>query len=128
MDQARILDLHNTAKSFANDVTNRIREWNDYLRARVQEGRRMVIWGAGSKGVGFLTSMQMNHEITYAVDVNPHKHGTYLAGTGQEIVSPEFLRTYQPDTIFVMNPVYRNEIRASLAEMEIVAELVPLGA
>ena len=128
MDQARILDLHKTARSFANDVTNRIREWNDYLRARVQEGRRMVIWGAGSKGVGFLTSMQMNHEITYAVDVNPHKHGTYLAGTGQEIVSPEFLRKYQPDTIFVMNPVYCNEIRASLAEMEIVAELVPLGA
>jgi len=128
MDNARILDLHTTVKRFADDVTHRIREWNAYLSARVQEGRRMVIWGAGSKGVGFLTSMQRSHEIMYAVDVNPHKHGTFLAGTGQEIVSPEFLRTYRPDIVFVMNPVYCDEIRASLAGMGIAAELVPLGA
>jgi SAM-dependent methyltransferase len=128
MDHARIYDLHQTVKRFVHDVTNRIREWNTFLSARAQKGQRMVIWGAGSKGVGFLTSMEMSHEITYAVDVNPHKHGTYLAGTGQEIVPPEFLRTYRPDVVIVMNPVYCDEIRASLAEMRIVAELVPLGA
>ncbi len=126
-DRGRVLDLHDTVRRFATDVTRQTGEWNDYMRAQVKEGRRMVIWGAGSKGVGFLTSMQMRQEIRYAVDVNPHKHGTFLAGTGQEIVPPEFLRTYRPDIVFIMNPIYRNEIDATLRELGVVAELIPLG-
>jgi hypothetical protein len=50
-----------------------------------------------------------------------------MAGTGQEIVPPEFLRTYRPDVVFIMNPIYRSEIDAALRELGVVAELVPLG-
>jgi hypothetical protein len=59
--------------------------------------------------------------------VNPHKYGTFLAGTGQHIVAPEFLTTYKPDIVFIMNPIYRAEIDATLKSLGVVAELIPLG-
>ncbi len=126
-EQHRVDEMRETVRRFSGDVTRRIGEWNGFMKACVAQGRRMVIWGAGSKGVGFLTSMELRDHIRYAVDVNPHKHGTFLAGTGQEIVAPEFLRTCRPDVVFVMNPVYCDEIRASLEGMGVAAELVPLG-
>ena len=34
--------------------------------------------------------------IEYAVDINPYKHGMFMAGTGQEIVAPELPRGVRP--------------------------------
>ena len=60
------------------------------------------------------------------VDVNPVKHGMYVAGTGHQIVGPEFLRDHKPDVILVMNPIYCEEIREMVHGMGIEAELVPI--
>ena len=92
----------------------------------VAEGKRVVIWGAGSKGVAFLTTLGGAVGIEVAVDINPHKQGMYLAGTGQQIVAPEYLRTYQPDLILLMNPIYAAEVRAQLDELEVGAQLLPV--
>jgi hypothetical protein len=47
-----------------------------------------------------------------------------MAGTGHEVVGPEFLQTYRPDTAIVMNPVYLDEIAAQLSSMGVSCELV----
>jgi hypothetical protein len=49
-----------------------------------------------------------------------------MAGTGQEIVSPEFLRTYQPDAVVVMNPIYMREIGAALSALGVAADLLSI--
>jgi hypothetical protein len=49
-----------------------------------------------------------------------------MAGTGQEIVAPEFLKRYRPDVVIVMNPVYCNEIQQDLDRMGVTAELMPV--
>ena len=126
-DVEGVLAVNAAAEKFGREVAARNTGWGAFVRARHEQGQRMVIWGAGSKGVGFLTSLKVQDEVRYAVDVNPHKHGTFMAGTGQEIVPPEFLRTYRPDVVFIMNPIYRNEIDAALRELGVVAELVPIG-
>jgi hypothetical protein len=46
-----------------------------------------------------------------------------MAGTGQEIVAPEFLRTYQPDAVIIMNPVYRDEISRDLSAMGLLPDI-----
>jgi len=86
-------------------------------------GRRTVIWGAQSKGVAFLTTLEMASEIEYAVDINPFKHDTYMAGTGQRVVAPEFLREYQPELVVAMNPIYLDEIQKDLDRLGVRAEL-----
>ncbi len=76
-------------------------------------GQAVVIWGAGSKGVTILNMLKVAaglDPVEYVVDINPRKQGKYVAGTGQMIVAPEFLREHRPGTVLVMNPVYTNEI------------------
>ena len=97
-------------------------------RARLGElragGGRAVIWGAGSKGVSFLTNLGLRDEIEYAVDINPYKTGRYMAGSGHRIVAPEFLVDYRPDLVVAMNPIYLNEIRATLDRLGLQPELI----
>jgi len=111
---------------FSQSYQQRLDAWRNELQKIIHGGRRAVIWGAGSKGVAFLTKLNIQKEIEYAVDINPYKRGTYMAGTGQEIVGPEFLRTYKPDVVIVMNRIYRSEIQRDLQKLGIAAELVAL--
>ena len=52
--------------------------------------------------------------------------GTYLAGGGQEIVTPDRLTDYRPDDVIVMNPIYLDEIGADLRSMGLDPEIVPM--
>ncbi len=82
------------------------------------------LWRSGSKSVAFLTTLNIHNEIRYVIDINPYKHGTYVAGTGQKIVAPDFLKEYKPDTVIVMNPIYHEEIRQDLNSMGLTPELI----
>ena len=96
--------------SFVANYKSKVKSWKRKLEQMEGSEQRVVVWGAGSKGVTFLNTFK-NSPIEYAVDINPNKQGTYVAGTGQQVVSPDFLREYQPDVIIVMNPIYGREIR-----------------
>lgn len=109
---------------FPAAVQRKMDYWKDVLDQVRERQRRAVLWGSGSKGVAFLTTLGITEEITYTVDINPHKRGTYMAGTGQAIVGPDFLRDYQPDLVIIMNPIYRQEIRHDLAKMGVLPEIL----
>jgi hypothetical protein len=82
-----------------------------------------VLWGGGSKAVAFLTTIKLQAGLDYVVDINPYKHGTFLPGVGQEVVSPEFLQGYRPDVVIVMNSIYLDEIGRDLEGLGLVPEL-----
>ena len=101
--------------------------WTRRLGELAARGGRAVIWGAGSKGVSYLTNLRQwgaGDTIGYAVDINPYKTGKFMAGTGQEIVAPEFLVDYQPELVIAMNPIYLGEIRATLDGLGLSPELI----
>lgn len=103
---------------FAGRLPVRLDGWRRRLERYRREGRRVVLWGGGSKGVAFLTTLGAGEDLVqYAVDINPYKEGTYMAGTGQRIVRPEFLREFRPDVVVVMNSIYCQEIRGDLEKM-----------
>ena len=91
--------------------------WRQWLDGQRRAGRKTVLWGGGSKAVAFLTTLDVREGIEYAVDINPRRSGTFLAGTGQQIVAPEFLAQYRPDVVIVMSPIYLPEITAQLDKM-----------
>ena len=82
-----------------------------------------MIWGAGTKGVTFLNAVGESG-IEYAVDLNPRKHLSFIPGTGQQVVSPSFLREYRPDVVLVMNPIYRDEIEDQALGVGIAPEVL----
>ena len=119
-------ELKHDVETFTENIRVTLEKWQKRLTEIRQAGRRAVIWGGGSKGVAFLTKLGVKDEIPYAVDINPYKFGTFMAGTGQEIVGPEFLKTYKPDLIVVMNPIYCSEIKADLDKIGVSAQLLSI--
>jgi hypothetical protein len=114
------------AAQFASGVERARERWGSLLRAARGRGEAAVIWGAGSKGVGFLSTLGLSDEIACAVDVNPAKHGMFMPGTGHEIVAPERLVEIRPSIVVVMNPAYREEIGNNLAQLGVEAEVLAL--
>ncbi len=120
-------EMRSLLQRFTTEYPKRLKVWNGMLQEIVDSRKKSVIWGAGSKGVSFLTKLNVTFEtMPFAIDVNPYKHGTFMAGTGQQIVAPEFLREYQPDTIIIMNPIYKDEIRETLDTLGVRSELVTM--
>jgi SAM-dependent methyltransferase len=116
--------LARDVKRFTETFASRLEGWKRELRVLKARGRRAVIWGSGSKAVAYLTTMGIDREIEYVVDINPYKHGMYLAGTGHQIVPPKFLQEYRPDVVIVMNPIYCDEIRRDLEQIGVTAEII----
>jgi len=105
--------------SFTEAVAVDRARWRDWLNRLRRAGQKTVLWGGGSKGVSFLTTLDIREGIDYAVDINSRRSGTFIAGTGQQIVAPEFLAQYQPDVVIVMSPIYLPEITAQLESMDV---------
>jgi hypothetical protein len=117
-------EVADAVRSFRRSFAETKRTWTARLDAARADGKKVVIWGAGSKGVSFLTTLGIEEQISYAVDINPLKAGKFMAGTGQHVVGPEFLRDYRPDLVIAMNPIYLGEIGAQLSSMGLSPELV----
>lgn len=122
-------DLARTARDVAayrSGIQQRFRTLRADLERIKSRGQRAVVWGSGSKAVSYIGTLGITDEIEYVVDINPHKRGKFLAGTGHEIVTPDFLQEYRPDVAIVMNPIYCDEIRANLDELGVSAELIAI--
>ena len=124
--QDKIVQMKHIVTDFIKTYHDKIESWNKKVHDYRVNKQRVVIWGAGSKGVSFLTTLHINNEIPFGVDINPFKDGTYMVGTGQTIVQPGYLKAYNPDIVIIMNPIYVNEIKNQLAEMNLSPELVAL--
>jgi hypothetical protein len=111
-------------RTYAEGFSRILSDWRQRLKELRAGGGRAVIWGSGSKGVSFLTNLGLPGAVECAVDINPYKHGKFMAGTGHRIVGPEALPGLQPDLIVAMNPIYLGEIQADLDRVGVMAELV----
>lgn len=111
---------------FASELPPRLDAWRTQLRDVRAGGGRSVVWGGGSKGVTYVNTLQVGDAVTAMVDINPFMQGKFIAGAGLEIVGPERLTEIRPDYVFLMNPIYVDEVQADLDRLNIDAKLVPV--
>ena len=111
---------------FERQVGERLQSLAEMIARHRAGGRRLAIWGSGSKCVSLISSLRLGPELVAVVDINPHKHGKFLAGSGLEIVSPDALRSLRPEVVLVMNSIYSDEIRHDLAARSLHPELIAL--
>ena len=100
--------------------------WEDALGRFARQGKRVALWGAGAKGAMFLNAFHDLNSLEYIVDVNPHKCGLYIPGTGQRVVSPDILKEYRPDVLVIANPNYRDEIGQQVRTLGISPDLLSI--
>lgn len=111
-------------REFADKYLSTVKKWRNDIKGLRKDGKRVVIWGVGSKGVTFLNTLEKESHIEYGVDLSIYKQGKYVAGTGQKIVPPDFLKKYNPDVAIVMNPIYIEEIKNLMNEMQLSSKVV----
>jgi SAM-dependent methyltransferase len=111
---------------FSKNIPLRFERWRRLLSENRLAGKRAALWGAGSKAVAFLTTLDIHDEIACAVDINPRKRGAYMAGAGHPIVAPGDLLSIRPDLILAMNPIYLPEIQHDLDRLALPAQLIPV--
>ncbi|HPF36669.1 MAG TPA: class I SAM-dependent methyltransferase [Candidatus Krumholzibacteria bacterium] len=114
------------ADDFSVRCRNHVLSWRDRLDDLKRRDATTVIWGSGSKGVSFLTTLDVGEEVAGAVDINPHRQGHVMPGTGHRILAPEDLMELNPDAVVVMNSIYAPEIGAQLRELGLTPELLTL--
>ncbi len=112
--------------NFAEEYRSRRVRWDEALGLFANQGKRVTLWGAGAKGATFLNTLPGANSLEYVVDVNPHKWGLHIPGTGQKVVSPEFLKKYRPDVLLIVNPNYREEISHQVSALGIAPDLLSI--
>jgi SAM-dependent methyltransferase len=123
-DRQPRLALPATLSKFAARHSAQLETWRNKLAGWRFAGRSAVVWGTGGKGVSFLNSVGRESGIRYAVDSNPTRHGRYIPGSAQQIVSPAFLKEYRPDAVILSNRAYDKEIRHQIANIGINPEIL----
>ena len=110
------------ARAFAGSSRSKVGEAGELLEQR--PAGSVALWGAGSKGVTFLNLVPAAADIASVVDLNPHKHGRYVAGVGQPVLPPEDLSRNRVETVLITNPLYREEVETRLADAGSEAEVL----
>jgi SAM-dependent methyltransferase len=92
-------------------------------------GRTAVLWGAGSKGVTFanVTANEVS-ALAGIVDINPRKHGKYVAGCGLPVIAPEQLVSLKPEIVLLLNDIYHEEVKDFLTSHGLKAEICHVHA
>lgn len=96
------------------DFQERINAHRDELRALLrkvkQDGSRIHVYGASTKGNTILQWCGIDNSIIdYAADRNPEKHGARTLGTDIPIISEEESRAMNPDYYLVLPWHFRRE-------------------
>jgi SAM-dependent methyltransferase len=121
-----VTDLKELTGNFATNVKRRLDQWRTDLKAMKEAGKKVVIWGGGSKSVGFLVNLNGVNAIDHVVDINPHMQGNYIPGIGIRYLGPDDLIHHNPDMVIIMNSVYMDEISEMLNSKGLYPELIGL--
>lgn len=99
------------------------------IRAQLDElavsGKIVAIWGGTGKAAAFIHQFGTDAErFPLVVDSDPDKVGTFVPGTGQEILSRDVLKNQPADVIIIPTQWRAKDILAEMAREGIAAEQV----
>lgn len=107
-------------------LTGKVSSWSGRLQRFADQKQAVIVWGSGSKAAAFFNQTGAGDLVSAVVDINPHRHGTYVPGAGVKVVPPGWLQQNPPDIVIIMNPIYRDEISAQLAAMGLTPQILEL--
>jgi len=107
------LDIDKPYRAFRDRVNAHKKELNTLLRNLKEEGKKIHVYGASTKGNTILQWCGINHTIIdYAADRSPEKHGARTLGTDIPIISEEESRAMNPDYYLVLPWHFKKEFLA----------------
>jgi len=119
---ADLVDLESDINNFSAFFSRMMAHHSGKITEIRSQQKRVIAWGAGARAVTFFNLFDLKQEVPYVVDVNYRRQGKFLPGSGQRIVEPEFIKTYQPELLIITNPTYEIEIRDQVRELGLQPE------
>jgi SAM-dependent methyltransferase len=114
------------AAAYGKAVQGSLDAWRANIRRLAAEGR-LALWGAGAKGCTLANLADPDCTlIDCVVDINPAKQGHFVPGTGHPIVDYTQIGARGVANVILMNPNYRDENLALLAQAGIKANLIEI--
>lgn len=117
-------EIGEMARAFGRTAATTISQWRSRIEEVALDGGSVGVWGGGSKAAAFLAAVPA--EDVTVVDINPHKQGKWLPGSGALVEDPSVLAERTPQLVIPMNPIYVDEIRHDLHEMGLDPEIEAL--
>ncbi len=119
---AEVAEFADQARTAASTLDHALDEARARIDAAQSRDRQTALWGAGAKAVTFMALL--DRRIDAVVDINPRKLGSFMPGSGVAIDAPASLGARRPEVVFVLNPMYRDEIAGMLTADGIDADVV----
>lgn len=89
--------------------------WKKLLQKFQDDGKKVIFWGSAGTGTMFLNLMNAKWDaFPYVVDSDARKHGKFVPGTGQKVVSPSFICEFQPDVVLILSQLHSIEIEETV--------------
>ncbi len=111
-------------EEFGEAHRRRLELWQERLHGYRKQGKKVIVWGTGGKGITFLNSLPTSDLIPYVLEINPRRQGKFVPGSGQRIVAPGFLTCYRPDVVIITNALYEKEMKEQAAQFGVFPEFV----
>lgn len=123
--QVNVNDVTELADSYRISELSLRADWVRTLSTLKAKGRRVAIWGAGAKGTTFSNLIDIEGSlIDSLIDINPNKHGKYVAGSAHPIIDYQQISARGITDVVLMNPNYHDEICSLLKESNITVNLI----
>ncbi len=113
-------------ETFCTAAGESIQYWRQWAEGVSADGG-LALWGGGSKAVAFVSATGIADCTQAAIDINPRKAGTFLAGSGVPVISPEDAGGIDISHVLLLNPVYRAEVSRMMTDNGIRARLTVLA-
>jgi len=97
-------------ENFANAYQEGLTEWQEKLDAWTAKKYNIALWGAGMRGINFLSHFSTLQNLALVIDINPLRQGKFLPKSGFQVSTPEALKNQPVEVILISNATYQNEI------------------
>lgn len=119
--------LTDAADGFAAAAHRQASRWRRIIDEFLGERKRVVVWGAGTESVGFLSALGITDaQVAWAVDPAAQAADSFLLGTGQRIVAPQALHELPPGLVIVTDSRQRDDARRAMTAAGVRPELLSL--
>lgn len=109
------------AKNFAQKADTSRMTISAQLGELVARGKRVAIWGGTGKAAAFIHQFGVDAErFPLVVDSDPDKVGTFVPGTGQEIVFRDVLKLHPADVVIIPTQWRAKDIVAEMNRENII--------
>ena len=97
-------------QNFAISYQNGLQKWKQVLDNWAEKKYSIALWGAGMRGVNFLSHFSAIENLALVIDINPLRQGKFLPKSGYLVSPPVALKDQAVDVILISNATYKNEI------------------